>query len=211
MVASHAPVARWGVHLAAAALGLAGYSIATLVQRQLPKKAELWGALATVAVVASTLAAPGIDGVRRWYELGPLLVHPAALFTPALLVFVARTHAERPLLAYGLLLALQVAHFLQPDAGQATALGLGAAALAVTGLRGWLRAVAASSALISVVPAWLRHDPLPPVAFVEDIVSRAFALAPAMGVAALVSLGLLLVAPLVGRHSRSSTPSAAAG
>lgn len=211
MVGSNAPVARWGVHVAAGALGLAAYLTVTRVQRQLPWIAALWGAVATVSVVAATLAATGIDGVQRWYEVGPLLVHPSALVTPALLVFFAETQARRPFVAYGLLMVLQVAHFLQPDAGQATALGLGAATIAVGGLRGWLRAVLAGSSLVSVVPAWFCHDPLPPVAFVEDIVLRAFALAPAVGVTALASLALLLLAPLVGKHSRASQRGAPAG
>jgi len=79
--------------------------------------------------VGGTLLADGIEGVRRWYELGPVRLHPSALVCPALLVAAARRLRERPGSVHALLLSVQLVHALQPDAGQATAFGLGALAV----------------------------------------------------------------------------------
>jgi hypothetical protein len=106
---------------------------------------------------------------------------------------------------------LQSVHLVQPDAGQATALGLAGAALAAVGLSGRPRALWVGAYLASAALAWLRPDPLPPAAFVEDIVLCAFALAPVMGAIALAALGLLVVSPLVGLAKEPTARVAAIG
>jgi hypothetical protein len=62
--------------------------------------------------------------------------------------------------------------------------------------------------LASIVATWLRFDPLPPAAFVEDIVQRAFELAPVAGVAGLSSLALLVVSPLPAAGRGRALPAA---
>jgi len=198
MVVSRAPFSRSGVQLTACVFGLAAYLITTRVRSRLSRTAAAWLAWVAVGVVASTLLAQGLAGVQRWHSLGPLLVHPSALLMPALVVFAAEEQARRPFLAHGVLWAVQVAHFLQPDAGQATALGLAGALIASAGSASRRSACLVAAYLMSATVTWLRHDPLPPAAFVEDILQRGFALSPVLGVAALVSLGMLLLAPLVG-------------
>lgn len=51
-----------------------------------------------------------LDGVRRWFEVGPLLVHASALSLPVLLVFAASEQARHPFGAHAMLLSLQVVH-----------------------------------------------------------------------------------------------------
>lgn len=211
MIGSDAPLARWGVQLSACVLGLAVFLVVTRAAWRPSRALALGSIVATAAFVAWTLTAPGIDGVQRWHAVGPLLVHPSALLTPVLVVFTARAQVRRPLAAHGVLWVLQGVHLVQPDAGQATALGLAGAALALVGLSGRSRALWVGAYLASAALAWLRPDPLPPAAFVEDIVPRAFALAPAMGVVALAALGLFVVSPLVGLAKEPTARVAALG
>jgi hypothetical protein len=90
-------------------------------------------------------------------------------------------------------------------------LGVGAAGIvfATSGPR-W-RYLLALLYLATAVATWLRFDPLPPAPFVEDIVVKAFAFTPVIGIAGVLSLGLLIVAPLLdGRLDRDSRPAAVA-
>ncbi len=213
MVAHGAPPARSGLHAVVALAALLAY----LALRSASFRGA-WPALAVLAVlaavatlVAGTLLTPGIDGVRRWYELGPVRLHPSALLAPGLLVAAARHLRGRPGAVHAVLLAVQLVHVLQPDAGQATAFGLGALVLAAaTPLPVRWRLPALGHAALAAA-AWLRPDPLPPAPFVEDIVARAWDLGAAAGVAALLSLGLLAIAPFLPPRPPGRAPAVAAG
>jgi cell division protein FtsW (lipid II flippase) len=151
-------------------------------------------------VIAVTLLSPGLSGMHRWHGAGTLLVHPSALLAPALLVLAAAQITVRPLFAHGLLATLQVVHILQPDAGQATAFGAAAIALGVMShVRRWAGVLVLGYAA-SVVAAWMRPDPLPPAPFVEDIVMRAFAFSPLVGVVAVASFVPFVLAPRLTAH-----------
>lgn len=210
MIGQGAPTSRWGVHLCAGLLGLAAYGVMTAV-RFWPARGVAWSsALAGLLAIGSTLFTSGIDGVQRWYELGPLRIHPSALLLPALLVFAAGPLAGHWLATHALLLALQAVHFVQPDAGQATALGVGAMTLVLVDSRQRWRLMLIVLYLLSIAGTWSRFDPLPPAPFVEDIVPQAFALAPLVGVAGLGSLALFVFSPVLGGGSgRSSSASVA--
>ncbi len=210
MVRGGAPPARWAVHLTAAALGLGLHAAILATGRKTLERVSLLGALVGIGLVASTLLSPGIDGVRRWHDLGPVRLHISALLAPLLLVFAATRMRSRPVVAHGVLASLQVVHVLQPDAGQATALGAGAAVCALALGTGPLRYVSAAVYGVSIAGAWLRPDPLLPAPFVEDIVGRAFALSPALGVLAVLSTAALVAAPW-GASSKEGSLAAHAG
>jgi len=197
-----APPARWGVHLGACVLGLALYSMLTRVSWPRSRSLALALALVGVGAVVSTLGCPGIDGIQRWHEVGPLRVHASGLLMPALLVFAAGALTRQPWAAHLLLLGAQAVHLLQPDAGQATAVACGASVLVWAAPHQRNKALLLSLYAISGALAWFRNDDLPPVPFVEDIVAQAFALAPAVGALALVSLALFVLAPLLGVRSK---------
>lgn len=205
MLVGGAPVSRWGLHLSAGVIGVVAYLILVTARRSVPTTTALGFAVVGVALVASTLVGSGIEGVMRWHEVGVLRLHPSALLAPALLAFASAQAATRPLFAYGSLAALQLVHLAQPDAGQATALGAGAAAVALTGPRRGRDLGVALAFGLSAAAAWTRFDPLPPAPFVEDIVSRAFALAMPAGVVGLLSLTVFVLAPFAGiQRGRSS-------
>jgi hypothetical protein len=96
MLAGGAPLARWGVHLAAALLGWFAY----LIVQQLPGDGawigSRWLPMLGVGLVGSTLLAADIDGVNRWHLVGPLRLHVSALLTPTLVVVAAGAVQARP-------------------------------------------------------------------------------------------------------------------
>lgn len=208
MVGRQAPIDRWGVHLSA---GLIGISLMGALELAPPLRPPLRWMLAVAGwlAVASTLLAPGIEGMQRWHELGPLRLHPSALLTPALLIFAASSATHRAA-AHALLLVLQAVHLAQPDAGQATALGCGALALLLVDTRQRSKLPLATLYVASIIVGWLRPDPLPPAAFVEDILKQAFALGVLVGFAALLSLALLLISPFAGEPARRRSPATSA-
>jgi hypothetical protein len=210
MLRHGAPISRWGVHVCAGLLGLAAYGAITAVRWRSARVVAPWLALVGLLAIGSTLLAPGIDGMQRWHELGPLRIHPSALLLPALLVFAAGWLARHWLATHALLLTVQLVHFAQPDAGQATALGFGAVTLALVDSRPRWRLLLVAVYLLSIVGTWLRFDPLPPAPFVEDIVPQAFALAPVVGVVGLVSLALFVFSPVLGAGSGRGLPASLA-
>jgi hypothetical protein len=211
MLAAGASSARWGVHALAGVLGVGTYLLAVAPRRTLPRSAVLGGALAGALFMASSLLGAGIDGVLRWHDLGVLRVHPSALLAPLVLVLAAAQLASRPALVRGLLIGVQIVHFLQPDAGQATAFGLGAAALVLAGPLAPRRWACALVVMSLAAATWLRYDPLPPAPFVEDIVHRAFGLTPLAAVLSLSALAALPLAPYIGTAPTARwTPVAAA-
>ncbi|MFO0614242.1 MAG: hypothetical protein U0414_16755 [Polyangiaceae bacterium] len=213
MGASGAPPSRSLVQLAS---GVAGALLAVAIAR-IPKLPARAGALLAVAG-ALAIAAPlvfgaDIEGVRRWVELGAYRVHPSMLLTPALLVFAASTMARRPWAAHALLLSLQTAHVISPDAGQVTAAGLAAITLSVVvdpRRNAWVTPVYAAT----IAFGWLRPDPLGGAPFVEDIFTRAFALSPIVGAIAVAAMGASALCPLLslrgGEHSTAGRAMAAA-
>lgn len=203
MFASGAPASRYAVQLAS---GVAGLLLAVAIPRvrKLPPRVGAGlAALAVVAVGAPLVVGASVEGVRRWIEIGAFRVHPSMLLTPPLLVFTARRLERRPWVGHAILIALQVAHALAPDAGMATAVGAAAIALTLAGdppRRVWMTPVYGAS----IALAWLRPDPLGPAPFVEDIVARAFALSPIVGGLGLVALGCGALGPLMSRGSDRS-------
>lgn len=204
MVRGGAPTARWAVHLTAAALGLGLHAAILAIGPKTLERVSLFGAFVGIGLVASTLLSTGIDGVRRWHELGPVRLHLSALLAPSLLVFAATRMRSRPVVAHGTLVSLQAVHVLQPDAGQATALGAGAIVCTLALGPGPLRYLWVAAYGVSIAGAWLRPDPLLPAPFVEDIVGRAFAPSPALGVLAVLSTAALVAAPWVASRKEGS-------
>lgn len=209
MLAGGASPARWGVHLLAGVLGLAMHLLLATRRRSIPLVTLLACGLACVLLIASSLLATGIDGVLRWHDLGSLRIHSSALFAPSLLVLAASQLASRPLLLQTALLGVQAVHLLQPDAGQATAFGAGAAAISLTGTGRERNLGVALVFAASALASWLRFDPLGPAPFVEDILTRAFGLTPIVGVAALLSLMLVPLSPYAAMATEPSSAAVA--
>ncbi len=207
MLVGHAPMMRIGIQLLACLLGLIVYKIAVSSRLRLTPSVSTILILVGLAVLSSTLLTPGIDQVRRWHSLGGLRLHPSAILAPLLLLQAESRISTHPWQAHGLLLFAQVLHVLQPDAGQASALGAGALVLTFVGHRRLApRITLILLYLASIAAAWLRPDSLPPAPFVEDIVPRAFSYSVILGILTFCSLIPFILSPFLTAHSRPFSP-----
>jgi cell division protein FtsW (lipid II flippase) len=174
--------ARNGIAWIAGALAAAGLSA---LKRRDVLQVALWAA--PVGLAASLLS-PGVQDVHRWVNLGPLQLNVAMLLAPAAVVALAvlcRAGAS----AWVAGLAALVLLVIQPDASQATTLAAVAVLVALAALpKAPVRIAVVGVAAALAGMAWLRPDPLEPVAEVEGIFGLALALSPWLAAAA----GLLL-------------------
>ncbi len=174
--------ARNGIAWIAGALAAAGLSA---LKRRDVLQVALWAA--PVGLAASLLS-PGVQDVHRWVNLGPLQLNVAMLLAPAAVVALAvlcRAGAS----AWVAGLAALVLLVIQPDASQATTLAAVAVLVALAAFpRAPVRIAVVGVAAALAGMAWLRPDPLEPVAEVEGIFGLALALSPWLAAAA----GLLL-------------------
>jgi cell division protein FtsW (lipid II flippase) len=151
---------------------------------------------APVGLLAS-LANPGQAGVHRWIDIGPVHANVAALLLPAFVVALAALVRDGSW-AWLACAACAVLLILQPDASQATAFA--AAVLIVVVRLPVARAIRIGAVVLvssGAVMAWLRPDPLAPVAEVEGVVGLAYALSPPIAVTAVVALGGAALAPMM--------------
>jgi hypothetical protein len=150
-------------------------------------------AVLTLAALAASLLAPGVDGVHRWLPLGPVRLHAAAVLLPVLIVALdglLRTRGWWPSALVGA--AAMLALYVQPDAAQATAFGAAAVLLLAVKAEGRAARLACLAAVaVLAVLTWTRRDPLAPVPYVEEIVGLAASLGTVWAVAAVASLLLL--------------------
>lgn len=156
-------------------------------------------ALALIGL-AATLAEPA-SGPQRWVSFGFLGLYMAPLLLPALLVAIAalsRDGVGPPAAFAAIVASLLLA--LQPDASQLLALCAALATLVILRrARGaWAWAAIAVPALATVW-AFLRPDPLEPVAHVEGVFALGFAHSLPVGLAVAAAVltvlaGLVLLA-----------------
>lgn len=184
-------------------VGLASLAAAALAYRFPPTPeggARLICALALV-VMAAPLLFPGIDGVRRWIDLGPIQIQPAAIALPLVTWFVARS-ADNRLAALALLTA-GVIGAVQPDLQTTTGVTAVAICMALL-LRGGALWWGVLGAIILSGVAAAFGSGLDPVPYVEQILPLSFqthwglGLAVAAGLAA-VPLLMLAAFPERGR------------
>lgn len=190
--ANGVPAGSWMRNLIAWGVGAALAAGLAFSFRPIFLKAALW--LAPLGLAAAFFS-PDQQGVHRWIDAGPLHVNVAMLLLPAAIVALAVQARDRawPWVAVLLCLGLLVA---QPDASQATALAAAAILVAVAAVRHpsmKLSVIAAAVALAAF--AWMRPDPLQPVAEVEEIVGLAFQVTPVAGVLAVLLLAAVSLTP----------------
>lgn len=182
------PPATWLLNVAAAIGGILVTWGALAWGRTTPTAVSpRWALVVGVAVLATTLAGPGVEGVHRWMPGGPIRLHAGALVLPSMLVALERAPWVTSAIAACTMLVLVS---LQPDAAQAVSFAAGWAI--VVGFR--REKGAGPVILVSVLvglAGLLGPDPLGPVAHVEGIVGMAAAQGPLLAGAALLSLVLL--------------------
>ena len=199
----------WSTNLAATASGLLIWSVG---RRQPPPGSRATRAFLTTVSLAAILlpfASEGVSGVHRWVPAAGVRLHASAMAAPVIIFCVAAAAAlHRVASALAISATAGIILALQPDAAQATSVAA-ACAVVIICRRGTMprRQVMLTVVLLLAVSAasFIRHDPLPPVAHVEGIltvVASGGIAQTAMATAAL----LLLPAPFFVawyRHRRS--------
>ena len=124
-----------------------------------------------VVILISTLLAPGLEGVHRWIQLGPIRLYAAAVFLPMTITLVGFLVERGSIRAAILLMGCTVAVLAaQPDAAQTTAFSVATFAIALCRFRrNWLLWPVAFALVGISAWAWLRPDPLPRIPYVEGI------------------------------------------
>lgn len=200
LVLAGAPPRAGLVNAAALVLGLLLF--AGLRGRPLPHAPM--SLLAASALLATAQAGTSVDGIARWVGVGPLLIQPAMVLLPAMVVAFARKRSRGGAAAIAI---AAIALAAQPDRGMAGALAAAVAGLALS-RRDALSSLAAVAALAGFGITLGRADTLPPEPFVEGVITSSFAAGTFAGLAAAGGLALLLAPSAIGWWRGADEPDA---
>jgi cell division protein FtsW (lipid II flippase) len=187
--------ASWGRNLAAWLVGaVIAAALAAAGRRVVSPEAALTVAGLAVTGLAASFFNPAQEGVHRWIDAGPLHVNIAMVVLPSLSVVLAAAEDRRAI--WGAAVAALILLVAQPDASQTTTLA--AVLILVAAFSAPGRGVKAALILfagVAAAAAWMRPDPLQPVAEVEEIVGLAFQVSPLIGSLALILLAAFAAVP----------------
>ncbi|MDA0167534.1 hypothetical protein OJ998_00430 [Solirubrobacter taibaiensis] len=147
-------------------------------------------------LLLASLLGPGLDGVHRWIDIGPLSLNVSMLVAPLVLAVMAHLIAhERVRWAVALAATVQLIHLAQPDAAQGAAFATGAIVLLLMSFErpSALTLTGAAALLACALATFARRDPLAPVAEVEGIVGLARDASALLGALALIACFLQTV------------------
>lgn len=185
------------INLGALAVGLL---IARLIRkaRPSPQLAGTLTAAVALALLATVVRGPSVDGASRWIPVAGISFQPSLMLLPVVIVLFAKN--PHWLSAIGLLVA-GVALALQPDRAMAGAL---TAALAVLRLyrRDAFLTLTLAVASCGFAATLVSTDRVPPAPFVERVVQSAFAFDAFAGIAIVVAFALMLIPAIVGVLTR---------
>jgi len=193
----------WGRNLAA---WLAGALIAALFATRKSNGFRRGLLVAAPVGLAATLLNAGQEGVHRWIDVGPIHTNLAAILLPGAIVALAALSAgERWTWLVAAIVGVLLA--LQPDASQATAFGVGVAViLARLPAPRAVRAACIAAVVALIAAAWLRPDPLEPVAEVEGIIGLAARWSPLAALLAVAMLAGVVLSPLLVGKGEDGPP-----
>lgn len=187
------PLALWGRNLIA---WIVGGFVAGLIMRGGMRLLAAPLPLAAI-LLGSALFGPEQSGVHRWLGLGPLPISAAMLTLPAAVVALAFS-GGRSVWTWLLALSCMALLAAQPDRSQASAFGSAIIWVALRTIRGrGLQASVVTATSIVLAVAFVRLDPLSPVAEVEGILQLAYQLSPALAAAGLISLLAFCLSPVM--------------
>ena len=141
--------------------------VAMPVGRLRDRAAVVAVAFCLAAMAATLVSGFDLDGVRRWLPFGPVRLHAALLFLPAMFAVLPRLSDRWQFAAVVVAAAIIV---MQPDFAAALALAGGYVGAF---WRRWRNAWIAGGlgiVLLCAVATGLRPDPLAPVRFVEHVI-----------------------------------------
>lgn len=185
------------LNAAAAAFGLVGLAALGLAERRGHLAAGPFALALGLTILAVSLWGVEANGVRRWANLGGLVVQPSLVATPLMLALF--TKARDGLSTLGLVIAA-AAVAIQPDRGVAGPLA--AALIALTVLRPGRRELTAlAAAALAFAVTLIRPDASPAVPYVDGVLQTAFDAGWVAGTAVIAGSALLVVPAVVGRRT----------
>ena len=164
------------------------------------------GGIIAALLLATSVAGVHVDGATRWVAIGPLILQPALILLPLLILAFAHL-PRRAMLAIVLIAAAAIA--LQPDRQCAGALCAATFVLALITRDQTHRLAAIGTGLAFAVALW-RPDSVPPVLMVERVLYDAFDIGPAAGLAVWIGVALLPLPALAVMSERETQRGAAA-
>ena len=177
-----------------------GLLIAPLIRkaRPSPQLAGILTATVALALLATAVRGPSVDGASRWIAVVGISFQPSLMLLPVVIVLFARYRYWLSAIA---LMVAGVALALQPDRAMAGAL---TAALAVLRLyrRDALLTLTLAVASFGFAATLVSTDRVPAVPFVERVVQSAFAFDAFAGVAIVIAFALMLIPAIVGVLTR---------
>lgn len=194
MVMGGAPYGYLGINFGALLIGLVLLAVIVRAARTL----ERWSGPAMAAIglflLATALLGVELDGVSRWVKIGGLSVQPGLVLVPMMTVWFVRSHG--PLAMFGMI-ATAAALALQPDRAMAATLAAGTLVLLFS--RSDFRTVAvAMCGAFSFLATMITPDPMPAMAYVDQIIFRSFDISLWAGSAVIGGLALLALPAIFG-------------
>ncbi|KTE37915.1 MULTISPECIES: hypothetical protein [unclassified Sphingopyxis] len=164
--------------------------------------------LGVTGIAATLVSGFDLEGIRRWLPLGPVRLHAAMLFLPAIAVLMPYLSGRIQLAA---VIALATVFAVQPDFAAALALAAGFILSRPGRQERLVTGIGVAASMTAIATTLFRPDPLVAVKFVERVVPDAFA-ANAM-LALLIGAALLFAcaAPLFARSGNPRAVRALAG
>ena len=161
----------WMINIIATILGLLIWAFGRRLRPPTRRASLACLTAVTIAALLLPFTSEGVVGVYRWVTVAGLRLHASAVVTPVVILCVAAAMSRgiSGALAIGATGATIVA--LQPDAAQTISLASGCAVVVASGRTTPTRNLLLSLALLCAVSvlSFVRRDPLPPVAHVEQI------------------------------------------
>ena len=201
----------WSINIAATTLGLLIWAVVRRWPPLTRRRSLMVLTAATLAAILLPFASEGMLGVYRWFSVAGLRLHAAAIVAPLIILCIAAAASHGISGALAISAASAIILALQPDAAQTTSLAAASAVVLIYARREPMHKVLLGVALLLVVSgvSFIRHDPLPPVAHVEEIFGVVASRGPGWAVMATVAL-LLLPVPFLAAWYRHRKPAALA-
>lgn len=129
----------------------------------------------SVILLFLTLINSGLEGVHRWISLGPIKLYVASIVLPIVIIKLSRLLVNgRQWAPIIITIIVSLLLLRQPDASQLTAFIIPMIILTWNNTRNnIIRFSTAGALLIMAVVSWMYLDALPPVSYVEEILSMA--------------------------------------
>lgn len=154
--------------------------------------------LLVLGLMAASLLSLDIASVHRWISIGPTYINISMVLAPLILYAISTSLGRYGFLSVILAINVSVIHALQPDAGQATALGCAAIVifLLTSDVPFKIRLIGIITIGVGISLTWRQPDSLPAVEHVEHILHLAIRIG-SLGFVGIALSIISLLAPIL--------------